>query len=447
MTDNTPNLTLPYIMAAQAQKHVTHNEALRMLDDIVQLSVLDRDLIAPPGAPTDGDRYIVAAGAAGVWSGKDGQIAAWQDNGWAYFPPNQGWLVWVMDEGKVFAWDGTAWIIAGGDQINPAPLVGVNTMADASNRLAISSPNSLFSHEGNGHQLKVNKNTVGDTASVLFQSNWSGRAEFGLTGDDNWHVKVSPDGSAWNEALIADKDTGAVRFPAGLEHDASRQKINSLIMTPGGAGENSIWRFDLARSGIPRQATILSVSGDIITLTAAVANQFFTNSQMENVSYVRIWNMSKNPEQSAWVKRIADVGTNTQLQVLNAADISGWANGETVQLGEPASQIPTNVVAVDISPMMQNMLGAIFPQAGLLVKATLSADAVAGNLGVTPTGASGSFTNIFGQSDGSITSGQITVPSTVLSPISNSNLLFIRETDGGADTLLVGAVSVFGIWV
>ena len=52
---------LPYLLAAQAQKHVTHNEALRLLDGLVQLAVLDRDLTAPPGAPADGDRYIVAS--------------------------------------------------------------------------------------------------------------------------------------------------------------------------------------------------------------------------------------------------------------------------------------------------------------------------------------------------------------------------------------------------
>ena len=56
--DNTPNLQLPYLMAAQAQKHVTHNEALRALDAIVQLLVLDKDLASLPGSPTDGSRYI-----------------------------------------------------------------------------------------------------------------------------------------------------------------------------------------------------------------------------------------------------------------------------------------------------------------------------------------------------------------------------------------------------
>jgi hypothetical protein len=54
MSDTTTNLLLPYILAAQAQKHVTHNEALRLLDGLVQLSVLDRDLTAPPDSPADG---------------------------------------------------------------------------------------------------------------------------------------------------------------------------------------------------------------------------------------------------------------------------------------------------------------------------------------------------------------------------------------------------------
>ena len=40
--DQTPNLKLPYIMPSQAQKHVTHNEALRFLDAVVHLSVKSR---------------------------------------------------------------------------------------------------------------------------------------------------------------------------------------------------------------------------------------------------------------------------------------------------------------------------------------------------------------------------------------------------------------------
>ena len=65
MSDATTHLLLPYILPAQAQKHVNHNEALRILDGLVQLSVLDRVLSEPPGSPADGDRYIVGSGATG----------------------------------------------------------------------------------------------------------------------------------------------------------------------------------------------------------------------------------------------------------------------------------------------------------------------------------------------------------------------------------------------
>ena len=215
----TPNLHLPYIAAAQAQKHVTHNEALRALDAIIQLSVLDRDLATPPGSPANGDRYIIAASPTGAWSGQAGKIAAFQDGAWAFFTPKEGWIVWVADEGSLVARDGSAWVAAGGGSsgltFNPATdgLVGVNATADIMNRLAVSSPASLFNHEGAGHQLKINKAAAGDTASVLFQTNWSGRAEFGLAGNDDWSVKVSPDGTTWHDALIVDRDTGAVTLP------------------------------------------------------------------------------------------------------------------------------------------------------------------------------------------------------------------------------------------
>lgn len=54
MSEETPNLGLPYIMPSQAQKHVTHNEAIRALDALVQIAVMARDLTTPPAEPSDG---------------------------------------------------------------------------------------------------------------------------------------------------------------------------------------------------------------------------------------------------------------------------------------------------------------------------------------------------------------------------------------------------------
>ncbi len=88
--DTTPNLQLPYIMAAQAQKHVTHNEAIRALDALVQIAVADKDLSVPPGSPVDGVRYIVAAVPTGAWARQAGRLTAFQDGAWAFFAPLEG---------------------------------------------------------------------------------------------------------------------------------------------------------------------------------------------------------------------------------------------------------------------------------------------------------------------------------------------------------------------
>jgi hypothetical protein len=110
MTEISPNLLLPYIMPSQAQKHVTHNEAVRALDALTQIAVVDRDRMAPPADPFDGDRYIVPAGATEAWSNKTGQIAAWQDGAWAFYMPGEGWLAWVIDEGRLLVHRGSEWL-------------------------------------------------------------------------------------------------------------------------------------------------------------------------------------------------------------------------------------------------------------------------------------------------------------------------------------------------
>ena len=208
--DFSPNLLLPYLAAAQAQKHVTLNEALRLLDALVQLVFQSRALAAPPASPANGARYIVAAAPTGAWSGNAGAIAAWQDGAWAFLTPRAGWLAWIVDEAAAVVFNGIAWSTLAGQT---TPLLGINASADTTNRLALASAASLFNNAGNGHQLKINKAAPADTGSVLLQTAFSGRAELGLAGDDNFHLKVSADGAAWKEALVIDRATGAVALP------------------------------------------------------------------------------------------------------------------------------------------------------------------------------------------------------------------------------------------
>ena len=108
--DATPNLILPYILPSQAQKHVTHNEAIQKLDALAQLAVKSRSLAAPPATPGEGDRYIPAAGSTGVWAGWDLNVAHYIDGAWTKLPPRAGWLCWVEDEGVVLKWTGSQWL-------------------------------------------------------------------------------------------------------------------------------------------------------------------------------------------------------------------------------------------------------------------------------------------------------------------------------------------------
>ncbi|MEQ8824366.1 MAG: DUF2793 domain-containing protein [Filomicrobium sp.] len=287
----TDNLKLPYLMAAQAQKHVTHNEALRALDAIIHLSIADRNLTAPPASPQAGTRYLIAAGATGDWAGKDGEIAAYQDDAWMFYAPQAGWLAWISDEDVALIFDGTTWLSLGSGggggitSVNPISFVGVNATADTTNRLSVSSPATLFNHEGNGHQLKLNKAAPADTASLLYQTGFSGRAELGLTGDDDFHFKVSDDGTTWNDAIVIDRTNGAVTFPnttlsgggggAGFRRSLLINGdfgINQRVFA-GGSLSSGVYGYDRWKASGGAAVVSRSATTGVITFTSGTLEQ------------------------------------------------------------------------------------------------------------------------------------------------------------------------------
>ncbi|MDM7459766.1 MAG: DUF2793 domain-containing protein [Paracoccus sp. (in: a-proteobacteria)] len=363
MSDTTTHLGLPYLLAAQAQKHVTHNEALRLLDAMVQLSVLDRTRTAPPASPADGNRHIVASGGTGLWAGWDLNIAFWVDGAWIRLVPRTGWMVWVAAEGLFLVWTGAAWEVVGEPRdvsdavfslVNDADptkkatfslagisagttrsftlpntsselaiLAGTQTFtgnktfsgtltasgtvtvsaasasigtatttatygmgtgatttgvtktvnigtggasgsttvvnigsaaagaggttvvntptvtfanavtqvgmpqanltaqllglggatADSFNRLSINTPAVLLNNAGAGIETTVNKAATGNDAAFAFKTGFSARALIGLLGNDDFSFKVSPDGSAFFDAIRIDRTSGQVELP------------------------------------------------------------------------------------------------------------------------------------------------------------------------------------------------------------------------------------------
>jgi hypothetical protein len=353
----TTHLMLPHLVAAQAQKHVTHNEALRLLDAMVQLAVLDRTRTAPPTSAADGDRHIVASGATGLWVGWDLNVAYFIDGAWTRLVPRPGWLAWIAAEGIFTGWTGSAWqalgapenvsdavfslasdsdptkralfnlsglstgttrtftlpntsselaILAGTQTftgaktfsgtltasgatatigtatgtatygvgtgatgsgstktvnlgtggasgsytvvnfgsatagaggttvINTPTVTFANSVtqvgmpqanltaqqlglgwatADSYNRFSINTPAMLFNHAGNGIDATFNKNAPGDDAAFAFKTGFSARALIGLLGSDDFSFKVSPDGSAYHDAIRIDRTSGRVELP------------------------------------------------------------------------------------------------------------------------------------------------------------------------------------------------------------------------------------------
>ncbi|MCR6635737.1 DUF2793 domain-containing protein [Devosia sp.] len=233
--DDTPRLSLPQIISGQALKHITHNEALMRLDALVQASVEASTLTTPPTTALEGEAWIVPAAATGAWAGHSEEIAAFQAGAWNFYDPAPGWQVFDKASGTLCVFSGTGWIAVAATGAG-LPQFGINADADTTNRLSVAADATLFTHDGAGHQLKLNKATASDTASLLFQSNWSGRAEMGLLADNAWRLKISADGSSWSNALVVASD-GSASFAGAVKPAID----NAQTLGASGARWSAVW--------------------------------------------------------------------------------------------------------------------------------------------------------------------------------------------------------------
>lgn len=160
MTD-TANLQLPLVAAAQAQKHVTVNEALSRIDASVQITVETRFDSTPPVQPIDGQSYVVAPGGVNAWEGHDGQIASYLNGGWIFIAPQTGWQVFAQDESKRLTYDGGYWI----DDVLAMSPGGAVTGADVIERDITLTGGSSF--EDTGFLIPPNTSVFGVTGRVL----------------------------------------------------------------------------------------------------------------------------------------------------------------------------------------------------------------------------------------------------------------------------------------
>jgi len=122
----TDRFALPLLQPGQAQKEMWHNEAIAVLDLIVQPAVESIGTDMPPTAPESGQSWIVGGAPTGSWAGKADHLAGWSDGGWRFAAPVEGMTVRVIADaltarytsgGWVLGEESAAHLIVGGDRV------------------------------------------------------------------------------------------------------------------------------------------------------------------------------------------------------------------------------------------------------------------------------------------------------------------------------------------
>lgn len=331
MTDTT-HLGLPFIEDSQAQKHVTHNEALRILDAVIQIVAEDVTRTTPPGSPAEGQRHVVASGASGGWVGRVGTIATWQDGAWVFLTPKTGWCLWSVADMSIFIFDGSAWR-ALAPLANDVGQLGVNTTASTPNLLSVKSNAALLAaiatvDGGSGDaRLQIAKEAAANTASVFFSDNYSGRAEFGLTGDDHFHLKVSPDGTSWQTAFVIDKTTANVSFNGFTDAATTRRQLSAPVRAV--TGSDTIVASDIGKTLVFSSASAFTMA---ITAAATLGSGFWCDIRNAGTALVTL---DPNASETIDAKTTLTVGLGEAMRVVcnGTSFYTDASNGKLVELG------------------------------------------------------------------------------------------------------------------
>lgn len=122
----SPRLALPFLSAGQAQKEITHNEALQMLDLLVAAAVEEEPISDPPATAALGACYLVADAPTGAWTGKPQNVAGYTDGGWRFVTPAEGFLAYVKATARFACYRDGGWelgvlrgdrVVLGGKQV------------------------------------------------------------------------------------------------------------------------------------------------------------------------------------------------------------------------------------------------------------------------------------------------------------------------------------------
>jgi len=278
----TTILGLPELESAQNQKYLTVNSAVNRLDVLVNLTVFNRTVTAPPGSPSAGHRYIVASPATGAFAGQENNIAAFIGSNWIFFTPSEGWRAYDQGANEFIIFNGTSWVVnglsSGALSDGSVTLLGVAATPDATNRLSVTSPGVLFNRETDDFTLTMNKQAAGDDLQLILQTNFSTRALIGLLATDDLAFRVSANGSTFYNALKFAAGSGIATFVDRVR--AGNGTAASPALSFGSDTDNGLYRIRSDSIGfsvggtlrVTFDTTALTLASSVVTLSAAQAN-------------------------------------------------------------------------------------------------------------------------------------------------------------------------------
>lgn len=106
---DTARWALPLLDAGQAQKEMTHNEAVTLLDLLAGASVVAVGTNVPPGSPLTGQCWVIGAAPTGDWAGHAQALVGWTPGGWRFLTPREGLTVWSAADGCLAMFAGGQW--------------------------------------------------------------------------------------------------------------------------------------------------------------------------------------------------------------------------------------------------------------------------------------------------------------------------------------------------
>jgi hypothetical protein len=211
---------LPFILTSQAQKHVTHNQELQILDALVQLTAISSSRsVRPPGAQ-EADIYIIANSTTGVWSGHEHDIVVYWTQSWHFYTPRVGWRAYIVAQNMQIVYTGKHWVSDGSTQLQNLTLLGVNATATAAVLVHVWANTAVWSAKsisdgGSGGMLQVlERDGIADDLGFTLKTDGICTAVLGQFGFDRFWVSVSLDGKSFSYALSINISTGIVDFDA-----------------------------------------------------------------------------------------------------------------------------------------------------------------------------------------------------------------------------------------